>query len=121
MPKGSSPGARSSRGNGKSRVWETRRAGLQGMEIKSNREEISAARRAEVYRTDVEFAGTDVTRQRRIPKLNTPERVEFDARIGELVAQGLTFVQIGVEMGVEPGCVSNIVKRHDFKGPRSRS
>ena len=116
------PGNATSRGGVHNPLWETRRAGLKGMEIKSNREEISASRRAEVYRTDPELFAKETKPDKvwKIPRKGTPEREALEAKIEQGVKDGRTHLDIATELEVEVSMVSQLVTRNRWVGPRSR-
>lgn len=57
---------------------------------------IVEARRAEVYRDDVPHA-PEASRQK-VPKLGTPERQEFDEKILNLRATGMSILNISLAM-----------------------
>jgi hypothetical protein len=77
------------------------------------RDEITAhadERRAEVYRTDVEFTGEAADRKRRFnPK---PERVALAARIAAMFASGISGVQIAEELGLPKSNVFTLRADH---------
>ncbi len=108
--------------HGRQSIWETRRAGLKAMEIKSNREEISASRRTEVYRTDPELFAPETSPDRtwRVPRKGTPERAALDAKIEQGVKDGRTHLDIATELEIEVSMVSTLVTRNRWVGPRSR-
>lgn len=119
-----SPGDNSSRGgvHGSHSIWSLRRVGLKAMEIKSNREEISASRRTEVYKADPELFAPETSPDRiwRVPRKGTPERAELEAKIEQGVKDGRTHLDIATELEIEVSMVSTLVTRNRWVGPRSR-
>lgn len=66
--------------------------------------------RALIYRNDVPHAGKDVV-HRQFPKKGTSERLEFMRRIGELREQGLTWLQISIELDFSMSALQAAYKR----------
>jgi hypothetical protein len=75
-------------------------------------EELAHDRRGEVYKTDPAlFTGTDIIRRKRVPKIGTPEREAFDAKILELVDAGKTHIQISEELDVYPAHITRLTRK----------
>jgi DNA-binding NarL/FixJ family response regulator len=71
--------------------------------------ETSEARRADVYRTDVEFA----------PETPSPKRrgsgVKRVDEIRELYARGISQLDIAVELGMSQHTISNLIRRFSIE------
>jgi hypothetical protein len=72
-------------------------------------EELSAGRRRDVYRTDVEFA-PEAASYERDPRWGSSAR--WVARVGELYGAGVSQLEISNELGVSPGYISELVRRY---------
>jgi hypothetical protein len=83
------------------RIDEARRFGIH---------EIGDARRASVYREDVEFAPPDISAK--LPSVGSSERWALLSRVAELRAQGLSHQKIGVALDpqVSATTVANLLK-----------
>lgn len=84
--------------------WRTREKHIKRAHVtigrttpESLRHEISASRRAGVYRTDVEFALSDEER-RRIPAIGSRKRAELIAEIVRLRESGLSYLKISLAL-----------------------
>lgn len=65
----------------------------------AKRLEVSESRRSEVYRSDVEFTGTEAPAP--LPKKGTPERAALIAKIKELHDQGMPYIEIAAELNID--------------------
>jgi hypothetical protein len=79
----------------------------------SLRHEISASRRADVYRTDVEFTSSD-EKQHRVPAIGSRERAELIAEIVRLRESGLSYLKIGLTLDPprSQSTVSNLLNEY---------
>lgn len=70
-------------------------------------------RRASVYRTDVEFTGTDrVNRSLQTPPRGSQERADLIADITMCRVNGLSYMKTATELDVDMRVVSHLVKYH---------
>lgn len=86
------------------------RNGAVAREVVDNRLTLSEVRRDEVYRTDVEFTGTEVAGK--APRKGTAEREELDRTVCDMYARGLSHTAIACELDVYQAVVAKIVRQY---------
>lgn len=84
---------------------------------RSEVDDIEQRRRATHY-TGLEHAPEDPTVW--VPPIGTPEREALVERLRALKADGLTHVQAGIALGLEPGQVSGLCTTHGIPSVRPR-
>lgn len=86
-------------------------AGRERRQAASNREEMSQERRAEVFRQDVEHAGTDRIRPPRVTQRDVKLRAAEPAVLA-MRAAGMTYEQIMKASGLSQQDISKIMSRN---------
>lgn len=116
------PTSRANRSVGGNRARSDRsvrvaRAARAASEARAYTEELGAARRGEVYQTDVEF--TPETHVERDPRWGSSER--WVAPIRELYGRGLSQLEVANELNLSQGYVSILVRKYGIvKGKREK-
>lgn len=73
--------------------------------------------RVEVYRTDVEFTGTEAPLNRLPPK-GSPDRAALVERVDELKQQGLSHAKIGLQLGFDLDQINRLCVVHGIRRRR---